>query len=477
MFEGVIQMPTLEFKGRNVPWLSNSDSFFQITNYIKAPVASIYYMNPSAGPGHYTGADPDLYNNPINVAARKMYAELSASNAKTSAYAPQDIATLILAIGQAIALITHAKRIYKIANYFNFYNRVIPKTLIEGCFISYDGEQGLKQNLANYRAKVNQQIAKLNTIKFPGNLNYFKKCGYIYDHVFLDRTDEMPTYQMMAPCSTWILDEAGFTEGSVLKTVDMMPNEPQTWFWLTEVIDSVLEQILTSSTFNYVFADVINLANRGVITSPSVTLDMLGIDEFVMPEYDPRFNWQVRNMSIIGTPNGSDLTQNWTPSNDVYHSVDQSAIRYAPVFGFSSTSSTLVDNLGLAQPVRLPDVAISHKDFASLLTYYNSATLSQYENNYGAIFYSITDYYCCKQRVFIGDGTTTHMLTSNKLPTTGTVGLSALMIENAPTYFAGTPRTNTGAFVLSDLGAYTQIPGNALENLRFQNFLGLFKFE
>lgn len=177
MFEGVIQMPTLEFKGKEVPWKVSSIIDMANSNVIKAPVASVYYMNPSAGPGHAEFNSTDLYNNPINVAARKMYAELSASNAKTSQYAPQDIATLILALGQVIAMVTNAKRLYKIANYFNFYNRVIPKVLVEACNVTYEGSLGLKSNMSDFRAKLNQIIARVNTIKFPGNLNYLRNAA------------------------------------------------------------------------------------------------------------------------------------------------------------------------------------------------------------------------------------------------------------------------------------------------------------
>lgn len=475
MFEGVIQMPTLEFKGKNVPWKTSSVISMTATNSIKAPVASIYYMNPSAGPGHAEFNSTDLYNNPINVAARKMYAELSASNAKTSQYAPQDIATLILALGQVIAMVTNAKRLYKIANYFNFYNRVIPKVLVEACNVSYDGTLGLKSNMSDFRAKLNQIIARVNTIKFPGNLNYFKKCGYIYDNVFVDRLDEMPTFQMMVPYSTWTLDEAGSTAGSVLKTTVINSTTSEGAIQYLNRIETMIEAILTSSTFNFIFADVINLANRGVLSNPSVTLDLVSIDETISPQYDQRFNWQVRNLTMVGVPNGTGPTESETPLNDVYPDADQSAIFYSPSFGKQSDSNTALNRYALNNPVRLPDVSISHEDFVSLLAYYNAATAMSFEGSkYGGIIPSITDYYCVKQSVYTGTGNIAINIQGHGLTTTDQY--SALTIENAPTYFAGTASNGT-ALVLSDLGAYTQLDVNALENLRFQTFLGLFKFE
>lgn len=490
MFDGVISMPTLEFKGIPVPWKSNIEWWGNPPHESKfrnlpdvplvTPTVACYLMNP--GLERNIEANSAQNYSAVNVAARKMYAELSASNAKTSMYAPQDISTLILALGQIIAVTTHLKRMYGIATYFNFYSRKVPEDIFKAMGVS--NYSGFKSDLSNFRNALNRLISKIDTIQFPSGLSYFKKCEYVYQNVFVDRDEKMVSYHLMAPNSTWILDEESYSEGSILSTVHLTGLTANT---ILDKLESMVEKVLTSSTFNFIFADILNLANRNVITVDSINIEPVPIDYRCEPLYSEQFNWQIMNMSIIHEPTYTtyDPTNGYTPYNDVYPDVDTNRIVYAPRF-------TILDNTGHKElvrwaktvPIRMPDTNPSQDMFVELLAYLSLPKVQIYNFGGGSIDYqNLADYYCVSVRITeptANNNTTILTIDSNTLKTTSSDLISAVSQFVHFPFIAimdtETEEPTCNILPVSRMSAYTQVDTNAIRNLRYETYLGLFTF-
>lgn len=489
MFDGVISMPTLEFKGVKTKWATSRAIPAVQEGFLEVPTLSVLYMNPSAG---YVNSD--WSNSPINIIARKMYAELSASNAKTSQYAPQDIATLILALGQVIAITHHVKRMYGIFNYYNFYNRAVPKALF-GAIGSRNAEEmsTMMSMMPEIRARLNKIIARLDSIHFPGSINYFRKCEYIYSNLFVDRDDEMPTYLAMMPYSTWIIDETTSEEGTILKTynvpnaINKVANPMISYIF---ALDDMLEQILTSATFNYIFADLINLANRNVISSDWIKVDMVPIDYTIEPLYSEQFNWQFMNATILGSPKEEIGGLEDTPLNDVYPSVMDNSIRYAPTF--TGKQSDIL-RMGKPNPVRIPSTTLSDKDFVDLLAYYNIPTVLWSMDDPSITdevkVPGLSDYYAVGMYTFTGNEVFTNIekfYTSNgpsyndteSIGTIITTVCKILNIVHAPLMtLPNVDFSQDKTYILSKLGTFVIPDTRAIVNLRDEVFFGLFKIK
>lgn len=488
MFDGVISMPTLEFKGQPVAWKSNIqwegstphvDKFRNLPDVTLAtPTVACYLMNP----GLERNVEETSVQNysAINVAGRKMYAELSASNAKTSMYAPQDISTLILALGQVIAISTHLKRMYGIATYFNFYSRRVPQDIFLA--MQVNNYSAFKNGLADFRNRLNRVISKIDTIQFPAGLSYFKKCEYVYQNVFVDRDEKMVTYHLMAPHSTWVLDEESYSEGTILRTFEMTRKTPDN---ILTGLELMVEKILTSSTFNYIFADILNLANRNVLSVESINIDPVPIDFTVEPIYSEQFNWQVMNMSILPQPNYTVYSHYSTPYNDVYPDVDTNRLMYAPLYERVQTDGVKdLARWGKITPVRMPDTNPSQDMFVELLAYLAIPKPSIYTTGGGSLYYyNLPDYWCSGVKVIIPNGTdasTVNTIDSNVLKPTSVKELcNASQFVHFP--FISVMDTDTDEEYcditpISRMSAYTQVDPNAIRNLRYETYLGLFSF-
>lgn len=468
MFEGVISMPTFEVKGDKPirPMWNETDGFsIPTTGDFKLPNVIVYQMNPAAG------WSPDS-SSPINLMARKMYAELSASNAKTSGYAPEDIAMCILTIGQIIAITEHLRRAYGAANYFNFYNRAVPQTILKGMGFSY---QDVRDTLSDFRSRLNTIISRIDTIQFPANIPYFKQCDYIYKNVFVDRDDKMPTYHFMVPYSSWKINEEMSPDGTVLETV---PFVVDTWNEWCDELDSMISSLLTSSTFNYVFADVINLINRNVFSNDTIHLEPIQIDYTITPLYSEQFNWQIMNMHILGAPETTEVAD-FTLDNNVYADTNSAAVIYKPAFKFDG-------NTGFAPvPVRLPDISIDHREFVECLAYFSPYRLTKRNEVIYAREVALSTYYCVNAAVYhaVIEGSGTDVITYSKnwnspqyWMTSSTTPRLSYITEPIHLPFFGICGP-TVTVPLTKMGSFTQVDAHAVDNLRYQTNLGLFRYK
>lgn len=267
----------------------------------------------------------------INMAGLKWYTHLSANNAKTTNYAPQDIMTLILAMGEVISTIEAAKRAIGLATVYNVRNRLFPKGAIRACGFDQDD---LLKNLANYRIRLNTLINICNAIPIPNDeqLQYFKKCRTIYQTLFTDAESPMSQIYLFRQYSTWILDETSYDQGTILKTEPLYThNSPMTMDAFLNTLEEMINMLLTSTTFNYIYADMLR------VMDPSKLYTFTGVpdDYSVIPEFNPMMLLQIHNAEMCVPPSADTLSNEYTPSNDVYPVVATNSLRFNPKFSRS----------------------------------------------------------------------------------------------------------------------------------------------
>lgn len=487
MKEGLTRLPSLEFLGQNVT-LDNSVTFSAdddapeaVQTVLKSPVLGAHYLNPS--PGFSKGP-----TSAINMAAKKIYSKMASSNAKTANYAPQDVATLILALGEIISITTHLTRAYGVGNYYNKLNRKIPKVFLEA--MNYTGSvASWAKEMPEFRNRLNRVITIANAITFPANIPYFKKCAYVYQHIYADKEIAMSPFHMFIPYSTWILDEASYEQGSILKTVGLNAADP---FDTLTVLEEMIDAILSSSTYNYIYADVLNLSARGVLGGELLTFATVPIDFATDPLFSPQFNWQIKNATIYGAPNAAEFIEGQdTPSNDVYPDVNANTILYMPSWSTSSVARYYWD-VQISEPlIRVPDVGVSEDDLIELLVYAgkkwtkadpNSSDSTKWDTYSTIMDTDIPDHYFVKSKVFAGEDFTVEAISNNKPSDNAFIGVVS-EFDNFPLIFGCSDVTLTsgrkGAKVtqiIGHLGAYTRNMSKAITNIRYASYMSLFDF-
>lgn len=322
-----------EYLGRPIPY-KNAFGWNMVENY-PASLMCIQ-LNPSVAP---TG-DPDLGRAVgINLAGMKNFLAYSADNNKQTLYGPEDVTGLIMALGECLKMISHASRCFGLLNYFNKRDWTAPRQFFNAMDIDFDD---FVANAADYRIKLNTLIAALDKMPIPSNIAYLNKCSNWFQTVYLDQNGPMAQCYMFVPYSTWVLDEAGTTQGSVLTTTYVAYSEfnsGDTWDGnftrILTILEDQINALLTSSTMQYIFSDLLRKNNQGKQPIANVagvpdgyTIAFAKSDEIAL---------FIHNMVTVGPPVDQDwkhelYTHGNTGLNDVWLSAEHAGVIYNPEF-------------------------------------------------------------------------------------------------------------------------------------------------
>lgn len=294
----------------------------------RVPSIMTLYLNPSPG---NTGAPGSLHQAAINQQGLRTFTALSSGNAKTTQYSPQDVTTALLAIGELISTFEYARRCLGLAKLYNIRNRAYPRLALEASGIN---AVDMFEKLAQYRIRFNLLALQANKIPFPANVKYFNACYNLYRDVFTDEENNpMAQTYMFVPYSTWMLDETSSPQGSTLSTVVLQDSletgGSMTFAALLNKLESMITCLMTSSTLNYVYSDVIRLADKNNI--PLFSIAACAEDYAVVPIYSHEAMLQIENAVLVGKP-VEDTAAGYTSNNDVLPVMDENALFYRPRF-------------------------------------------------------------------------------------------------------------------------------------------------
>lgn len=352
-----------------------------------ATVMSIL-LNPSAG---YTVGDG--VQNSVNLAALSLYTKLSANNAKTSNYAPQDLTTLIFGVGQVIALAGHCARAFGLARLFNYRNRAYPATIIKATGIDYDD---LVENFADYRNRYNLLMVTASQIPIPANIPYFSKCREIYSHAYLDMEGSaMAQTYVFAPYSSWILNEAaeGGTSLDVYQVYDKTNNNPITMNVLLGALQAQIQELLNSTSLNAVYSDILRVADKEGM--PMYSFATIPDDYTVLPVYNSEIRKWINNLTIMGVPMDTPIDASHTQSNRVVPDPNNNGIKYQPQFALSMWATI--------DPILNFDSGNATVDDIIEATRLTSAyTLKEHESKLYTDICALPDYYVTRINLFEG---------------------------------------------------------------------------
>lgn len=451
-------------------------------------------MNPCPG---YTGISKANLA-AVNQQAFRTYARLSSINAKNTNYSPNDVSTMILAMGELITLFAVAQRAYGLLWTYNVRNRTMPKMLLDKSGVD---SAALSKMGADYLIRLNTIIVEANRIPFPSNIDYFNKCAEMYSSVYSDSESDMSELYVPLPYSIWELDETGSTEGTVLRTRKLWsssfgaftPLDPND---LLDLLEEQVENMLTSGTFNYIYSDILNLAAKdNNIKLLYFTPVELGYS--VMPVYDKEFLLRINNSTILGEPLGTKtemyLPDEHTISNDVYPDIDTMCLHYAPQF------CNMSPVMGLQNIINFYDDNPSLEERIEATRYMNNASVVRYgllKSKDAEVGSAITGYYYTDKVVALGD----HYIVYVNVFTEGLEADMALdssgFITNGGGYEGrisvltrfgqfpyiyeltrtGTVETGTWDVVglLGDIDFFTTVPADTLDNINKLALYGLY---
>lgn len=437
------------------------------------------YMNPSPGLT-YQGSIPAIMHpekTGLSLAANKLFVKLSMHSGRNMQYAPQDIATMVLALGQVFAMHSFVRRLFGTVNLSNWWNRMFPKAAVEAMGVDYDD---FVKNYADYRTYYNNLCSIVNKVPILFNCGYLEKCATQFDFLFTDDESPLSQIYMYLPYSTWILDEKSYQGGTILATTPVCQSGVKRTFadLMVNVFRPMVDALLESSTLNLVYADLLHLAQ----SDPSVkftTIDPI-VDGFaVFPVHSFEALEHIHNMNVVGVPTLSALNGNFTPLNDVYPDASNNCLLYNPCVPKATVSSGMVPSTVLIDsPNPQPDAA----ERIELSRY-----IAMYTNNMPTIggvqycAYIITpDWYAVGLSIISTDashpdGGWSSWTESATLPYNWVSKVSQFDWHPILKHFD--PTDGSIIDVVGDLNYYTTVPVQYIERLNAVVFLGLFNMD
>jgi hypothetical protein len=294
--------------------------------FVNTNMIAIYVM-PSVTPP----LNPTAPTDGINLVGVRNYTILSANNAKTTNYQPQDVTMLMLALKALLETISNMTRAFGLLYLFNQRNRQWPEKFYELMYIDSDD---FRKNAAAYRIRFNTIITAAQKIPFFSNFGAFAKAARMYSTVYVDSDSPMAQSYFFVPESTWLFDEAYDSNGSGLHTW-MKYTSVQLFSQMLDDLQTMVDNLLTSTTLNYIYSDVLRLLNDGKGTPMTFALvpDMYQV-QFAI---DKELESYIQGMRFWGRPNDT-TSAGFSDYNDVRCSVTSNSIDYDPRWAYPDSN-------------------------------------------------------------------------------------------------------------------------------------------
>lgn len=431
--------------------------------------------------------------------ARKLYNSLANTSGRTQNYAPQDVFTLLLALGEIVSYVSYLKRALGVAFTYNVRNRDFPSKIIDCMGIN---SSDLFQNLNKYRVELNTILTQINKVPFPANIAWFDKCNALYEGIFQDNMSPMSQIYIMIPATTWILDEQSYDQGTMLSTLPVTVHSINNYSSVIRNfgthlsnLRSMVQALLTSTTLNYIYGDILNYATK--FGTKLLYFNTIEDSYSVMPQYDQEVLLHIHNMLLIGSPAvdisgtrvpATPILATYTPYNDVFPDVNNNSIIYNPVFNSEPNAQSLIDQgIGYMNivdfPFGAPDLVgkiestrfqirndVGTNSGEKSLAYINSSG-----DIAGIVATVLPDHYPVRITGYSPNGDT---FATNRSYTTA---LNNQLIhyltkfDNAPLMYITSTETSI-SHVIGDVNYYTNLPSDVLSrmcNLTYQSLFEL----
>lgn len=284
------------------------------------PGVMAFYVSPSFGKA-------DSENDPINMAARNIYAYVRHANSGHTNYDAPDLMLYLLAMDSVYSYHSFLKRVYGLARAYTPINRYYPKALLHAMGIDYDD---VMANLAQLRYGINVLQAKFNSMRIPNSMSYMARHMWMYTNIYQDGdTDKCQTY-FYTPHSfyTYGYDEDG---SGMLKYTEFMKGfTAGNLYTVQDLLDfgnALINPILSSEDMGIMSGDILKAFGAGNL----VSLTPVDTDYMVLPEYNTEVLSQMENVSMIGyaVAGSADVTQQGVdPTTQLPHAW----LTYKPIF-------------------------------------------------------------------------------------------------------------------------------------------------
>lgn len=266
----------------------------------------------------------------VNMAATQLYTFIRRANSGARNYEAADIMMYILAMAEIYSEYFEIKRALGIAQLYQIENHNLPDTVLSAININ---SKDLRNNIAQYRGKLNVLCSKINALAVPAYFRMFDRIAYITTKLFADSTSIRGQFYAFNKVGyrTWSAKTS--EKGSSL----VATRYPTGLDGLTiqsrlTILESMIDAMFLDDDINTMSGDILKAFGQDKLYSVVPTPD----DYVVMPTYDEDILAQIENSyAYTSYTNGQTLD---TVSMSITQ--DNQLITFKPVVEFVPESSS-----------------------------------------------------------------------------------------------------------------------------------------
>jgi hypothetical protein len=270
------------------------------------------------------------YDDPINLAARNVYAFDAHANSRNTPYEANDLMLYIMGTTSLYSMWNHLVRAYGIARQYSAMNRYSPETILQA--MGFDPESILN-SMNDFRGAINLLASKASTLVIPSSFAYTSECFDLFSNVYADGENSRSQLYVMVPSNYYLYNETKYETGGCLEHKLLAASETRTWQEWVTIINTMLSNLLSSGSVNIMAADIIKAFGDNLYG-----LFPISEDYTVQPIYDDDVLETIMNSTICPFTIPSDSQYGW----DV-HQVIPSNPNEGPHLGCYTESAASTD--------------------------------------------------------------------------------------------------------------------------------------
>lgn len=233
-------------------------------------------------------------NSPVNIAAKRIFYQIRSKVTKSTGYEPADVMMYILAVDQVLSLWAWLVRCYGVVNTFVQQNRYMGDTLLKAMQME---PNGLRQNLANFRTRLNSISAQLNQFFVPKEMTIFQRHMWLFTNLYLDEPHPKSQMYFFNPSGFWEYSPKTSQTGGEMQFVPWgNPLGPADWSDYIALLQSMVDKISLDDDIGDIGGDLA----QAFPSSELVSIPSIPEDYILYPEYNPEVLDQIHNAIPVG---------------------------------------------------------------------------------------------------------------------------------------------------------------------------------
>ena len=201
----------------------------------------------------------------VNVASQAIYAQIRRANSGAKNYDSADLMSVILAVASAFSMASFCARSYGIANVYSSQNRFLPNALLASGGII---PSSLVNNLADYRARLNNAILKLNSLTIPSNIPLIQRWVHIYDSYYTDSNTVAPQIFIANPQFFYVRPDD--SQSTVTWSNNLGYVKPQSAMSYIAELEEVVGLLLESEDVGTICGDILKAYEGAIVQFPLI---------------------------------------------------------------------------------------------------------------------------------------------------------------------------------------------------------------